>query len=91
MKEKKFRSCFAVDVSAGVGDVVITDSARCRWHVDTGNEEAASGFRSWLKDVFLKGVAQVPTVFEYETRGEPPDAENWILKFFNVGSSRLDG
>lgn len=90
MNEKKFRSCFAVDVSVGK-NVVITDSMRCRWHVDAGNAETAAGFRLWLKDVFLKGVAQVPTVFEYETRGEAPDAENWVTKFFNVGPSRIDG
>lgn len=92
MTTRRFHSCFAIDANVTGSEAVITDSTRCRWHVDLGNAEAQAGFKSWLKGVFLKGVAQTLTVFEYEERGEAPDAENWIIRFCNVSEqNQLNG
>lgn len=81
---KRFHSCFAVDATVSGAEAVITDSTRCRWHADLSSEDVRAGFKAWLKGVFLKGVAQTLTVFEYEERGEAPDAENWIVRFHSL-------
>ena len=83
MSIRRFHSCFVVDVQASEDDIVITDSTRCRWHVKADSTDAVAGFKSWLKNVFLKGVAQTLTVFEYAEVGEQPDAEYQIVKFYN--------
>lgn len=77
---RRFHSCFVTDVQASDKGTVITDSTRCRWYVRTDSDE----FKSWLKNVFLKGIAQTLTVFEYVEVGDAPDVEYHIVKFYNV-------
>ena len=83
MSTRRFHSCFVVDVQASENDIVITDSTRCRWHVKMDSAEAKAEFKAWLKSVFLKGVAQTLTVFEYVEAGYEPDVEYQIVKFYN--------
>ena len=90
-----FRSCFVIDVkivaSGSAKFVTLLDSTNRIWHVDMQNEECAAGFKAWLKDTFLAGVAQTLTVFEYEIRGVSPDNENWIVKFFSRRPAQING
>lgn len=79
----RFHSCFAVDASkASEAEAVITDSTNRRWHVDLSDPAAKADFKKWLAGVFLRGVAQTLTVFEYAQRGEGHDAEYWVTRFF---------
>ena len=81
MNKRCFHSCFAINVDVVGSEAVISDSTRAKWHVDMSDEKVKADFKNWLKNVFLKGVAQTLTVFEYEIRGEDPDQEAWIVKF----------
>lgn len=81
-KEYSLRSCFVTDVKISNEAVVLTDSTNRRWHVDVSDAEANAGFKAWLKNTFLAGKAQTLTVFRYETRGEAPDNENYVTKFY---------
>lgn len=90
-KTRSFHSCFAVDASVSGAEAVITDSMRMKWRADLSDEGVKAGFKTWLRNVFLRGVAQTLTVFEYEERGEDPDQENWITKFCNLPEQRVDG
>lgn len=92
MNTRRFHSCFVVDVQASEKDIVIVDSTRCRWHVKMDSADAMAEFKVWLKSVFLKGVAQTLTVFEYVEVGGEPDTEYQIVKFYNCPKqSQLDG
>ena len=87
-----FRSCFVIDVQTPTKDgAVLLDSTGHRWHVDMSDAALAAGFKAWFKGTFLAGVAQTLTVFEYETRGTPPENENWIVKFYCQDRRQVNG
>ena len=88
--EKHYRSCYIVDVQVGETGVVLTDSQRIRYHIASGDVEPGE-FKKWFEK-FLQGVSQTLTVFEYVDRGEGPDIELHVTKFFNVERTvRVDG
>lgn len=80
-KERCFHSCFVVDVKCSGSTAKLIDSTKTTWNVDLSDGDLAQQFKKWLESVFLKGVAQTLTVFEYEDRSAEMDFEFWVKKF----------
>lgn len=94
MSGRRFHSCYIIDVTdePKYSRIRLTDSTRMSWFVDVNDKDTAESFKSWLSGSFLKGVPNTLTVFEYEDRGDDPDIENYIKKFFvQSGEKQLNG
>ena len=63
---RKFRSCFIVDVNFKDDIIVLSDNARNKFYVNLNNANLVTQFKTWFKEVFKKGIAQTLTIFEYE-------------------------
>ena len=63
---RKFRSCFIVDVNFKDDYVILTDNARNKFYVSLKNANLVAQFKTWFKEIFTKGIAQTLTIFEYE-------------------------
>lgn len=67
--------------------VQLKDSARGSWNLDLSDKDLAIQFKIWMEIIFLKGIPQALTVFEYENRSEDEsDFDFWIKKFCNLPS-----
>ena len=66
MSNRSYHSSFIVDVSISDTLVTLTDSTRGRYSVDLTDKEVFGQFMTWLDTVFLKGIPQKLTVFEYK-------------------------
>lgn len=83
-----FHSCYVTNVKTEGSIAQISDSARGVWSIDLTDHQLLSQFKTWLEKVFLKGVPQTLTVFEYEDRGSDKTGfDFWIKKFCNLPSS----
>lgn len=78
---KAYRSCYIVDVQIADDEIRLQDSSHCSYYIKTSSKDTMSSFKSWLKNVFLKGVAQTLSVFEYEVAQEDGEAKIYIVKF----------
>jgi hypothetical protein len=84
-KERCFHSCFVTDVKTEGTVVQLKDSARGFWNLDLSDKDLAIQFKTWMEKVFLKGVPQTLTVFEYVNRSKDEvDFDFWIKKFCNI-------
>lgn len=84
-KTRNFHSCFVVDVKCHGTTVTLTDSTRGLWNIDLKNEDMSIQFKNWMEKIFLKGIPQSLTVFEYEDRSaNSVDFDFWIKKFCNI-------
>ena len=82
-----FHSCFVTDVKTEGMVVQFKDSARGSWNLDLSDKDLAIQFKTWMEKVFLKGIPQTLTVFEYENCSEDEnDFDFWIKKFCNLPS-----
>ena len=63
---RKFRSCFIVDVNFKGDIIVLSDNARNKFYVNLNNANLVTQFKTWFKEIFTKGIAQTLTIFEYE-------------------------
>lgn len=70
--------------------VILTDSQRMTYYIDSTDMDK-SEFEAWLEGVFLKGISQTLTVFEYVDKGEVGDFEYHIVKFHNVPKKMVNG
>lgn len=87
-RARRFHSCYVTDVKTEGNTAQISDSARGVWSIDLADHELLLQFKTWLEKVFLKGVPQTLTVFEYEDGGtEETGFDFWIKKFCNLPSS----
>lgn len=84
-KARCFHSCYVTDVKTEGTNVQISDSGRGIWNLDLADKELVPQFKTWMEKVFLKGVPQTLTVFEYEDRSiEEAVFDYWIKKFCNL-------
>lgn len=84
-KTRNFHSCFVVDVKCHGTTATLTDSSRGSWNIDLKNEDMTVQFKNWMEKIFLKGISQSLTVFEYEDRStNSVDFDFWIKKFCNI-------
>ena len=84
-KERCFHSCFVTDVKTEGTVVQLKDSSRGSWNLDLSDKDLAIQFKTWMEMIFLKGIPQTLTVFEYENRSEDEsDFDFWIKKFCNL-------
>lgn len=83
---RNFRSCFVVDVQVAEKSATLTDSSRNRYTVDLSNDALVDQFKSWLHNVFLKGISQKLTIIEYANIGTPPDIELSVVKFLTTAA-----
>lgn len=83
--QRNFRSCYVVDVQTSPDQTILTDSSRNRYYVNMSSSELKDQFKTWFKNVFLKGVSQRLTVFEYCQSGNHPDIQIDIVKFITLG------
>lgn len=82
-----FHSCYVTDVKTSGHMVEIKDSARGVWRLDLNEDPSlAVQFKIWMEKIFLKGVPQTLTVFEYEDVGTETDFDCRIKKFCNLPS-----
>lgn len=95
MSNRSYHSSFIVDVSISDTLVTLTDSTRGRYSVDLTDKEVFGQFKTWLHTVFLKGIPQQLTVFEYKDVGSGADFDFRITKFCNLkqeeGGTQLNG
>lgn len=96
MSNRSYHSSFIVDVSIRDTLVTLTDSTRGRYSVDLTDKEVFEQFKTWFHTVFLKGIPQHLTVFEYKDVGKDADFDFWITKFCNLkreegGATMLNG
>lgn len=82
-----FRSCFIVDVQIEKDVIRLMDSGRCRYLIDKTDHDVVAQFKKWFSGVFLAAKSQTLTVFAWENRGQDPDFELYIIKFFNIGDT----
>ena len=62
-------------------------SGRGVWSLDLSEDPSlAAQFKTWMEKIFLKGVPQTLTVFEYEDVGTETDFDCRIKKFCNLPS-----
>ena len=88
-KMRRFHSCFIIDVKCHGTSAILTDSTRGSWSVDLTDVNIANQFKEWMEKIFLKGVPQSLTVFEYEDRAETSmDFDFWIKKFCNLPTEK---
>lgn len=83
---KNYHSSYFVDVTVDekTKTACLSDSMRSRFFVDLTVQSEYDGLKSWLKNVFVRGIPQTLTVFEYEKRGEGCDVENYVVRFLNM-------
>ena len=79
---RKFRSCFIVDVNFKNDYVILSDNARNKFYVNLKNANLVAQFKTWFKEVFTKGVAQTLTIFEYELVDISECETHTIIKSF---------
>lgn len=80
--KKAYRSTFIVDVQISDTEIRLQDSGRNFFYIKLSDKTACDSFKQWLKNVFLKGVAQTVSIFEYtvEKRDEG-EVGMYIVKF----------
>lgn len=83
-KAKHFASRYITDVTIEDSYVLLRDSSRGTYYIDVQNAEAISQFKTWLKDVFAKGVSGTLTVFEYSKHQIEGEIAYAIEHFVNV-------
>lgn len=83
-KSKHFASRYITDVSIEEKYVVLKDSSRGTYYIDAENSAAISQFKTWLKDVFAKGISGTLTVFEYSKHEHDGEMMLVIERFVNV-------
>ena len=54
---KAYHSCFLTDVKIAKDMIIVEDSYKNRYYVETDNAEAVGSFKTWFKWVFMKGIA----------------------------------
>lgn len=81
-KERCFHSCYITDVKVVGSMAELKDSAREFWNVDLSSKDIAIQFKEWMEKVFLKGISQTLTVFEYADVGNEVDFDRRIKKFY---------
>lgn len=82
---KSYHSCFLVDVKISPGFVILEDTGKNIYYVDRADQNAFMSFKEWFKQVFIKGIAQTISIFEYETRPiEEGLSGAFIKKFLNL-------
>ena len=85
--DRCFHSCYVTDVKTSGHIVEIKDSARGVWSLDLNEDPSlALQFKTWMEKIFLKGVPQTLTVFEYEEVGDDIDFCRRVKKFCNLPS-----
>ena len=83
--KKAYHSCFLTDVQIAEDEIRILDSYRNPYYIKLSDKESLASFKSWFKKVFLKGIAQSVSVFEYRLEHrEECEVGTYIVKFFNV-------
>lgn len=84
-KNRCFHSSYVTDVKTEGTIAQIVDSGKRSWNLDLSNHDLANEFKIWMSKIFLKGLPQTLTVFEYEDRSvDSTDFDFWIKKFCNL-------
>ena len=90
MASKKFRSCFITGVEVNDDMIVLEDSVHLYWHIDRKacSPELVKSFKSWFDNIYMKGIPQTLTIFEYSI-GTNADGESIhiVNKIYNGQSS----
>lgn len=82
---KAYHSCFLTDVKIAKDLITIEDSYKNVYYVETSNVEASNSFKIWFKQVFMKGIAQTVSIFQYEIKPiEEGISGTFITKFLNL-------
>lgn len=82
---KAYHSCFLVDVKIQRDFIILEDTGRNTYYVDRADQIASDSFKVWFKTVFMFGVAQTISIFEYETKPiEEGLSGMFIKKFLNL-------
>ena len=88
--KKYYKSCFIVDVAIEEGTVILTDSSKNRYFMDIKVTEKVVNFKDWFRHVFIKGIAQTLTIFEYTSIDiSECETEIHIVKFLNKTDEEL--
>lgn len=90
-KVTSYRSCFIADVQVSSDGIRLQDTSHSVFFIDLHDNEAVESFRKWFKKIFLRGVAQIPSVFMYESRlAEDGQPDFYIIKFILKSEEEKD-
>jgi hypothetical protein len=64
MSDIRYRSCYIVDIIIKNDNIQLSDSVG-RNYIVANSEIALESYKKWFNNVFLKGIAQTLTIFEY--------------------------
>jgi len=81
-KVTSYRSCFLADVQISSERIRLQDTSHTFFFIDIHEKEAVESFRAWFKKIFLKGVAQIPSIFMYEARPDGDGATDFYITKF---------
>lgn len=88
---KAYHSCFLTDVKIAKDMIIVEDSYKNRYYVETDNAEAVGSFKTWFKQVFMKGIAQTISIFQYEIKPiEEGISGMFIVKFMNLDNTQKE-
>lgn len=61
-----FKSCYIIEVIVDKNYITLIDTTQTRYYINTNNKNILSQFKSWFNEIFLKGISQTLTIFQYE-------------------------